>query len=91
VGGIHLFGGTDYQPWSRWAYWQRPDDDPPEPGPGDHIAVGEELISWVRLGNDSICAHQAALGYNLMARALRVLWAVETGRNGDASLGAQTQ
>jgi hypothetical protein len=76
VGGIHPFGGTDYQAWSRWIYLQS-EQEPPGPGPGDNVAVGEDVISWVRFG-DSICAHQAAISYHLMARVLRVLWAMET-------------
>jgi hypothetical protein len=77
VGGTHRFGGTDYQAWSRWIYWQQQNEQPPAPGPGDNIALGENVISWVA-HSDSICAHQAAIGAHLMARVLRVLWAVET-------------
>jgi hypothetical protein len=77
VQGTHLFGGTDYQAWSRWVYWQQPDREPPPPGPGDSIVIGEDAISWVRY-SESVCAHQAAVGYHLMSRVLRVLWAIET-------------
>lgn len=77
VAGKHPFGGTDYQAWSRWIYWQRPNEEPPPPGAGDNIGLGENVISWVRF-SDSICAHQAAIGYHLMARVLRVLWSIET-------------
>jgi hypothetical protein len=77
VGGVHPYGGTDYQAWSRWIYWQHPNEQPPPPGPGDNIALGEEVISWVQF-SESICMHQAAIGYHLMAIVLRVLWAINT-------------
>lgn len=77
VGGVHPYGGTDYQAWTRWTYWQRPDTQPPDPGPGDVVSFGEGLTAWVEFG-ESICTHMAAVGYNLMARVLRVLWAIET-------------
>jgi hypothetical protein len=77
-GGAHPWGGTDYQGWSRWLFLDDEAPEIPTPGRGDNIVRGETIASWVNLASGSICAHQARLGFNLVGRALRVLWALDT-------------
>jgi len=75
--GTHPWGGTDYQAWARWVFLRDSDSAWPAPGPGDFVARGSEVASWVDLEQESICAHHGAIAYNLIRRALRVLWALE--------------
>lgn len=77
VGGIHPWGGTDYQAWARWVFIQEEKEVWPEPGPGDCIAHENDVLSWVDLEGESICAHQTSVAYNLTRRVLRLLWALE--------------
>lgn len=78
VGGVHPWGGSDYHGWSRWTFVQDERDEWPMPGRGDFIARPTgEVISWVDADDDSICAHQGALAYNLCRRTLRVLQLLE--------------
>jgi hypothetical protein len=79
VGGVHPWGGTDYQPWARWIFVQDNRPNWPEPGPGDCIARADgQVASWIDLDGESVCAQQAAVTFNLTQRVLRVLWAFET-------------
>jgi hypothetical protein len=77
VGGVHIWGGTDYQAWARWVFLQEEREVWPQPGPGDCIAHENEVVSWVDLEGASICVHQASVAYNLTRRVLRLLWALE--------------
>jgi hypothetical protein len=79
VGGVHPWGGTDYQAWARWAFIQDERPEWPSPGPGDFIASADSRVtSWVDPDGESICAQQGAVAFNLTQRVLRVLWALET-------------
>src|SRR5262249_2780388 len=76
VGGTHLIGGTDYQPWARLMFLRElPGGDAwPSPGPGDVlIAPDGSSLSWVVLESDSHCAHQAAVATNLAMGAMSML------------------
>ena len=77
LGGVHPWGGTDYQAWARWVFLTDSEMPSVEPGPGDFIARGSEVTSWVHLEQDSICSHHGAIAYNLVRRVLRVLWVLE--------------
>lgn len=76
VGGVHLIGGTGYQPWARLIFLRaQPQDDAwPHPGPGDILLAQDgSSVGWVRLDSDSHCAHQASIATNLAVGALSVL------------------
>lgn len=78
VGGVHPWGGIDYHAWARWIFLQEEPEHWPMPGPGDFLARSNgEVVSWVDAEQDSICAHQGALAYNLTRRTLRVLQILE--------------
>jgi hypothetical protein len=78
VGGVHPWGGSDYHSWSRWIFLREESEHWPMPGPGDFVArANGDLISWVDAEQESICAHQGALAYNLSLRTLRVLQLLE--------------
>ena len=77
VAGMQPWGGTDYQAWARFMFWRDAEKQPPLLGPGDNVVVGDDVFSWVRFG-ESICSHQAAIGYHLTCKALRLLWAITT-------------
>jgi hypothetical protein len=78
VGGVHPWGGTDYQAWARWVFVQDERSEWPQPGPGDCVARGDgKMASWIDMDAESICAQQASVAYNLVQRVLRVLWALE--------------
>jgi hypothetical protein len=78
VGGAHPWGGSDYHAWSRWIFLQEEPEQWPMPGPGDFLArANGDVISWVEAEQESICAHQGALAYNLSRRTLRVLQLLE--------------
>ena len=74
VGGVHPWGGIDYHSWARWIFLQEGHEQWPLPGPGDFLArANGEVLPWVELEGESVCAHQGALAWNLSRRALRVL------------------
>jgi hypothetical protein len=78
VGGVHPWGGSDYHAWARWLFLQEELEQWPMPGPGDFLARATgEVLSWVDAEQDSVCAHQGALAYNLCSRTLRVLQLLE--------------
>jgi hypothetical protein len=78
VGGVHPWGGNDYQAWARWVFLQGHLTDWPNPGPGDFIArANGDLLAWIDCEQESICAHQGAVAHNLVRRVLSVLIAIE--------------
>ena len=78
VGGVHPWGGLDYHPWARWVVLQQEREEWPLPGPGDFLVrANGEVLPWVELEGESVCAHQGALAWNLSRRALRVLQLLE--------------
>jgi len=79
VDGRHPWGGTDYQAWSRWVFLATDEAEPwPAPGPGDCLTRPDgTVVSWVRSESGSVCANQAAVGYHLARRALRLIWLLE--------------
>lgn len=78
VGGTHLHGGTDYQPWSRWVYLQSPDVELPHPGRGDFIAQEDGTVTpWVDIEGESFSAHQGSVGHNLAQRVLAAMYLLE--------------
>lgn len=78
VSSVHLWGGTDYQPWARWVFLQGHSDDWPRLGQGDFIArANGEVRSWVDAETESVCAHMGNVTYNLCRRVLAVLICLE--------------
>jgi hypothetical protein len=78
VGGVHPWGGTDYQAWARWVFIQDGRAEWPAPGPGDAIARADGRVgSWIDLDGESVCSQQLSVTMNLAERVLRVLWAIE--------------
>jgi hypothetical protein len=78
VGGVHPWGGTDYQAWARWVFIQDGRAEWPAPVPGDAIARADGRVgSWIDLDGESVCAQQLSVTMNLAERVLRVLWAIE--------------
>jgi hypothetical protein len=79
VGGVHPWGGLDYHAWSRWVFLQEEREKWPLPGPGDFVACASgEVLPWVAVEGESICAHQGGLAGNLARRTLRVLQLLES-------------
>jgi hypothetical protein len=78
VGGVHPWGGLDYHPWARWIVLQQEREEWPLPGPGDFLArANGEVLPWVEVEGESVCAHQGALAWNLSRRALQVVQLLE--------------
>lgn len=79
VGGLHPWGGTDYQPWIRWIFTTPREQQPwPPPGPGDfYTDASGDVGGFVDPEHESICAHQGAVALNLAQRALSVLMALD--------------
>lgn len=78
VGGRHPWGGTDYQAWARWIFLQGHSSEWPDLGRGDFIArANGEVRSWVDGEQDSVCAQQGSVTYNLCRRVLSVLMFLE--------------
>ncbi|MEK6273080.1 MAG: hypothetical protein AABM42_10605 [Actinomycetota bacterium] len=79
VGGVHPWGGTDYQAWARWAALQGSPPDWPDPGPGDFLTRSTgEVRSWIDGESDSVCAQQGSVTFNLCHRVLGVLMLLES-------------
>ena len=79
VGGMHPWGGTDYQPWARWIFTAASEPQVwPPPGPGDFFADATgDATGWVDLANESICGHQGRVAFNLVQRALSILMVLD--------------
>ena len=74
VNGVHLIGGTDYQPWARIIFLAGQTKTAPNCGRGDlMIDASGEAAAWVRLDSDSFCAHQTRIASNLAFAALSLV------------------
>jgi hypothetical protein len=74
VDGIHLIGGTDYQPWARIIYLTGPAESARPCGPGDlMVDAAGDAVAWVQVDSDSFCAHQTRIASNLAFGALSLL------------------
>jgi hypothetical protein len=74
IAGVHVWGGTDYQAWARWCFLDETRSETPEPGPGDFLIDGRgDIVSWVTMDEESICAYQGRIAGNMALVVVRLL------------------